>query len=135
MATEWMKIDYAIANMGEDDDRIVGIEVGNRTVQVCWWSCGNIKVATISGIDRFTSPTPEMIKTAAEFLGENSDFEVAIPVSIEGSPMMMAIDCCDCAENVDDGSIPDVDIDTEEFDASDYDSLPEDVISFYDLEV
>lgn len=132
MATEWNVIDNALANMGEDDERVLGCMVTSSSGNVCWWSCGNIKMAEITGISGFTMASPEMVQAAAMFLGDNSDYEVAIPVLVGDKAVMIAIDCCDCVEVIGecDGEI---DATCDEYEASDCASLPDEVVDLYDL--
>lgn len=131
MATEWMEIDYAIANMGEDDERVLGMIDDAGVAHVCWWSCGNIKMADVTGISGFTMASPSMTDETFKFLGSNSDFEVAIPVMAKGMAVMIAIDCCDCVTVIG-GEDVDVDAECTDYDPSDSD-LPDEIVEMYEL--
>lgn len=138
MATNWIELGSALSNMGEDDSRVLGRERGNNEVEVAWWSCGNIKIATLSGVREFTTASNSMYEKLADYVNKNEDVEIGLAIvrASDGKSTMAVVDSCDMAACVDTGS-SDASVQCEcsdEYDADSYGEVPEEVLDLFDIE-
>lgn len=137
LENKWKQVE-GFSNMGDDDESIFAKKVDDVT-SIAFSAYGGLKVIEVTGIDDFG----KFENTSADFsvvISEcGDDWEIAVPVIIDGTPVILATDDNSTAtvipmeENeVISVATPDI-VSAEEYDADECDDLEEDLLRLFHL--
>lgn len=137
LENKWKQVE-GFSNMGDDDESIFAKKVDDVT-SIAFSAYGGLKVIEVTGIEDFG----KFENTSADFsvvISEcGDDWEIAVPVIIDGTPVILATDDNSTAtvipmeENeVISVATPDI-VSAEEYDADECDDLEEDLLRLFHL--
>lgn len=137
LENKWKQVE-GFSNMGDDDESIFAKKVADVT-SIAFSAYGGLKIIEVTGIEDFG----KFENTSADFsvvISEcGDDWEIAVPVIIDGTPVILATDDNSTAtvipmeENeVISVATPDI-VSAEEYDADECDDLEEDLLRLFHL--